>query len=214
MENSYTKSPVKIGVVGLGNFGHQHATTLAGLVEAELVALVDTNVELLSALQNQFPQATLCADLDQALADTAAEAWVVATSTAGHISVSKQILNAGKPVLLEKPIAPSLAEANQLASLVNEDSFNLMLGHILLFSSEFRQLRQEVSQRGPLAYLDFVRHRPATTLENFPGESPFHLTMVHDLYMVQVLMDRAEPEAFHAQVHRKQHRDRRHLGEV
>ncbi len=196
------QTPVKIGVVGLGNFGQQHAKTLAGLAEAELVAVVDKNIDLLQAAQRQFPNATSSPDLGQALKDSEAEAWVVATSTAAHVPITKQLLAAGKSVLLEKPVAESLAEAEALAPLVQADPGNLMLGHILLFSTEFRQLQQEVDQRGTIAYLDFVRHRPTTTLQDFPGESPFHLTMVHDLYMVQVLLKRAEPETFQAQIHR------------
>ena len=205
MPTSSTYSPVKIGLVGLGNFGQLHAATLAGLAEVELVALVDSNIELLPSLQNQFPTAAITTDLDQAITDSDAEAWIVAASTSAHIPLAKQILTAGKPVLLEKPLAPSLAEAQQIAPLVNDDSSNLMLGHILLFSSEFRQLQQEVARRGPIAYLDCVRHRPIETLASFPGESPFHLTMVHDLYMAQVLLNRQEPITFHAQVHRTPH---------
>ena len=72
---------------------------------------------------------------------------------------------------------------------------DLMAGHIVLFNSEFRQLLHEARQRGPLTFIDCVRHRPVTTMQVFPGESPFHLTMVHDLYCILALMNRAEPSA-------------------
>jgi predicted dehydrogenase len=85
---------------------------------------------------------------------------------------------------------------------VRPDSGNLMLGHIVLFNSEFRQLREEVQKRGPLAYIDCVRHRPASIVKQFPGENPLQATMVHDLYAAQVLVERAEPEHFSAQFHR------------
>jgi predicted dehydrogenase len=77
-----------------------------------------------------------------------------------------------------------------------------MLGHILLFNSEFRQLLDEVRQRGPIAYLNSVRHRPVATTDVLPGESPLELLMVHDLYMTQVIVDRAEPVRFDCRVHR------------
>jgi predicted dehydrogenase len=63
-------------------------------------------------------------------------------------------------------------------------------------------LRDEVRQRGPLSYIDCVRHRPASIVKQFPGENPLHATMVHDLYATQVLVDRAEPVHFSAQFHR------------
>lgn len=105
-------------------------------------------------------------------------------------------------MLLEKPIADELEEAKTLASLVRPDSSNLMVGHIVLFNSEFRQLRDEVERRGPIAHIDCVRHRPADIIEKFPGENPLHAAMVHDLYAVHVLLNREEPATFNAQYHR------------
>jgi len=128
-----------------------------------------------------------------------AEAWVVTTSTASHVPVAEKLLAAGYPVLVEKPLASHIEEARSLASLVRPDSGNLMLGHILLFNSEFRQLQAEVAQRGPILHIACERHRPAGTLARFPGETPYHLLMVHDLYCVQALMGRKEPAAFSAQ---------------
>ena len=196
--------PVKVGVVGLGNFGRLHALTLAGLAESELVALVARRQESLDLLTPCLGEAQPNGwlDLDRAIAESGAEAWVVATSTASHVQVTRALLSAGRPVLLEKPIAEDLADARSLSALVAPDSANLMLGHILLFNSEFLQLQQEARSRGPIAHISCVRHRPVATMAAFPGETPFHLTMVHDLYCVLALMDRAEPAHYSAQMHR------------
>jgi predicted dehydrogenase len=189
---------VKVGVVGAGSFGLLHATTLAGLAEARLVALVDPRPDRLSLMASTQSWTGLRA----ALAESEAEAWVVASSTSSHVPVTKIILSAGKPVLLEKPIATSLAEAEMLRPLVHPDSSNLMLGHILLFNSELVQLRAEASQRGPIHYVDSVRHRPVTTLDSHAGESPLRLLLVHDLYITAALMGQAEPTHYSCQFRR------------
>lgn len=194
--------PVRVGVVGMGDFGRLHARTLAGLAEAELVAVVARRQASLEAAESELPGVRGWVDLERALADSGAEAWVVASSTSTHVPLTRQILNAGLPALVEKPLAGSLAEALALAPLVREDSGNLMLGHILLFNTELRRLLVEVRSRPPLAYIDCARHRPVTTMERFPGESPFHLLMVHDLYVVVALADRREPRSFAASEHR------------
>jgi predicted dehydrogenase len=194
--------PVKIGVVGLGRFGRLHALSLARLAEAELVGLVARRQESLDRLASELPGVHGWTNLSQALAESDAEAWVVACSTRDHVPVASALLKAGKAVLLEKPVADSLAEAQQLAPLVRPDSSNLMLGHIVLFSSEFQQLREEAERRGPIAFIDCVRHRPAQTVQQFPGENPLFATMVHDLYAVQALLGRREPSRFSAQYHR------------
>jgi predicted dehydrogenase len=194
--------PVRIGVVGLGRFGRLHGLTAAGLSEAELVAVVARRQASVEALRAELPDVRGWTSLEEAIEASGAEAWIVASSTTSHVAVTRTLLEAGKAVLLEKPIADNLAEAESLGPLVKPDSSNLMLGHIVLFNSEFQQLREEVRDREPIAYIDAVRHRPASIVTQFPGENPLHAAMVHDLYMTQVLVNRAEPVHFSAQYHR------------
>ncbi len=202
MNRSGSVEPVKTGVVGLGRFGRLHALTLAGLAEAELVAVVARRQESLDRIHAELPEVSGYLDLSQAIEKSEAEAWVVACSTEDHVPVTRALLRAGKSVLLEKPIANRLPEAETLAPLINHDSSNLMLGHIVLFNSEFKQLREEVSRRGRLTLIDCVRHRPATIVTDFPGENPLVAAMIHDLYSAQVLMDCEEPNQFTCQFHR------------
>lgn len=201
MATSLSSSPVKIGVIGLGRFGRLHSLTISGLMEASLVGVVARRQTSLDKLRHELPNVPGWLDVDRAVAESEAEAWVVACSTSDHVRVATKLLQAGKKVLLEKPVSESLTEAESLAPLVNSDSSNLMLGHILLFNSEFKQLRDEVARRGIPRFIDCVRHRPASIVKDFPGENPLQATMVHDLYSVQVLLNRAEPERFSSQFH-------------
>lgn len=198
-------TPVRIGVVGLGRFGRLHALTAAGLAESELVALVARRRESVDRIAAELPGVPSWTDLDAALRESSAEAWIIACSTASHVAVAERILAAGKTVLLEKPIADNLTDAQRLSPWVRPDSSNLMIGHIVLFNSEFQALREETLRRGSLNYIDCVRHRPATIVAQFPGENPLHAAMVHDLYAVQALVQRAEPETFNAHYHRTTH---------
>jgi predicted dehydrogenase len=200
--NTQPGSPLKIGVIGLGRFGRLHSLTLAGLAEAELVGLVARRQESLNALAGELPGVPGWLDLEQAISESGADAWVVACSTANHVPVTRTLLEAGKSVLLEKPIANNLAEAESLQTLVRDDSSNLMIGHIVLFNSEFLQLLEESRRQGPISYINCVRHRPASIVKDFPGENPLYAAMVHDLYATQVLVDKAEPDHFSAQYHR------------
>jgi len=196
------RPPVRIGVVGLGRFGRLHALTLSSLCEAELVAVVARRQESLDRFATELPDVPGWLDLERAIDQSDAQAWVVACSTSEHVAVTERLLNAGRVVLLEKPIAETWDEASRLEPYVRPDSANLMLGHIVLFGSEFRVLRAEVARRGSLSFIDCVRHRPATIVRDFPGENPLQATMVHDLYAVQVLVNRAEPVSYSARFHR------------
>ena len=185
---TFTQPKIRMGVVGVGNFGRLHALTLAGLAETELVAMVDSNEARLAEVSRELPGIPVWTDLNETLREVEAEAWVIATSTESHVPVAEQILSAGGHVLIEKPLAESLAAAQRLEPYGNR----IMLGHILLFAAEFRQLLQQVKQRGPLHYLNLERHRPTTTWDYY-RESPFRLTMVHDLYLAFALVGGEEP---------------------
>lgn len=194
--------PVRMGVVGLGKFGTLHAATLMGMAEVELVAVVARREASLTAFAELAPGVPGWVDLERALRESDAEAWVVASSTASHVPLTEQLLEAGKPVLLEKPIAALVRDAERLEPLVADQSANLMLGHILLFNSEFRQLLDELDRGRALHFVDAVRHRPTTIMQRYPGESPFDLLMTHDLYCLLAMVERAEPITFNAQTHR------------
>jgi predicted dehydrogenase len=197
-----TVGPVKVGVVGLGRFGRLHSLTLSKLAESELVAIVARREASLDALSEELPGVPGWTNLQQAIEQSGAEAWVVACTTSAHVAVTKMLLEAGKSVLLEKPISEDLAEAESLRPLVRSDPSNLMIGHIVLFNSEYQQLREVAAEKGPIKYVDCVRHRPATIVEDFEGENPLHAAMVHDLYATQVLLDRQEPDHFSSQFRR------------
>src|SRR5262245_13384700 len=125
--------PVRIGVVGLGRFGRLHSMTLAGLTEAELVGVVARRQSSIDMLRRELPEVRGWIDLNRAVSESGADAWVVACSTPAHVVVTKLLLEAGRTVLLEKPIAATLLEAESLAPLIRQDSSNLMIGHIVLF---------------------------------------------------------------------------------
>ena len=196
--------PVRLGVVGLGRFGRLHAQTIQHLSEGQLTALVTRRPEALAAVEADFPGVPAFCDLEQAVTSGAADAWIVACSTSDHVPVTRRLLQAGATVLLEKPIANQLGEAQTLEPFVAADSRNLMLGHVVLFNSEFRQLCREVSTLSPIQYLTAARHRPDSIPSQFPGENPLIATMVHDLYLVRALLDSAEPVGWQARYHRNQ----------
>lgn len=201
--SSEVVKPLRIGVCGAGQFGRLHAKTLAGLAEAELVAIVDHHPATLEHLPGELSKIPQWTQLSEAVVSSGAEAWVIASGTASHVPAATQILEAGLPVLLEKPIATNITSAESLGAFVGPGSCNLMMGHLLLFSSEFQGLNDELQARGPAVLINSVRHRPICTLKDYPGETPLRLLMVHDLYMTLVLTKGAAPSRFHCTRHQQ-----------
>jgi len=104
---------LKVGVIGAGAWGRNHVRTVAGLAEAELAAVCDTDAKVRDRIARQYPTALVTADVAQLLG--AVDAVIVASPAASHAAVARQAIEAGKPVLVEKPFALNAKDAEAVA---------------------------------------------------------------------------------------------------
>jgi hypothetical protein len=131
--------------VGMGGWGRSWATLTARLGElAHAVAYVDVQPAMLQQLQTDLGvSADMCfRSLEAALVRTDAEAVLVTTALAGHVPVVLQALAANKHVLVEKPFAPSLAEAQQAVALAAAQQ------RVLMVSQNYRCLSRRANRCG------------------------------------------------------------------
>ncbi len=190
---------VKLGLVGFGTMGRAHAEQLR-YIEVRSCSVIDECTRRSAA--QEFYQGTgvrVLSEIDQVSSNSEISGWIVASSTSSHIPITSKLLEAGSTVLLEKPLANTLDEAQRLQSLVRADSTNLMLGHILLWHREFRAFRKELSKLGKLLAINASRQRSQDHRVKYPSESPFTLTMIHDLYTIYALVEGAMPVSMTAQ---------------
>jgi predicted dehydrogenase len=177
-----TRLPV--AVVGVGHLGKEHARILASLADVELVAVVDPNRSQAETVAQRC-QTRACTD-HHALVGSV-RAAVIAAPTAYHHSVARDFLAAGVPLLVEKPLASNLAQAEELAHLAGEQPTLLQVGHIERFNPAFEEL-----QSRPLRPRYIVCER----CSGFSGRSTdvgvVLDLMIHDLDLVLALT-RSEP---------------------
>ena len=133
---------VKVGVVGVGAIGRNHARIYAGLESADLVCIYDANQEHARALAAEFgTEAVDTVDELVARVDSAS----VATPTVTHREIATMLLSAGKHVLVEKPIADSVDDARAMIALANENGCVLQVGHIERFNPVMSQLEARLN---------------------------------------------------------------------
>lgn len=164
-------APLRVGVVGLGAWGSLHALTLRRLRTegVVLIAICDSDQTALASASRLCPGVPTFTDIDAALAQSSAEAWVCATDTPSHVSVCKSLLAAGRSVLCEQPLADELAAAASLEMYVEAGAGGsgqgkLMVAHTGLFDPDFRAMRGAASNKGPLSLIACQEHLPASTL--------------------------------------------------
>lgn len=195
-------STMKIGLVGFGSMGTLHANQFRHIDGVDISIIVEPGDKNRAQAKNYFANmdVEIFEKLDDALSITSPDGWIVTSSTNTHVPIAQKLLSQGHKVLLEKPLAESYETARLLKDFVEKDSSNFMLGHILLWNKEFQFLRAEVQKLGEISSIKCSRERFARTRLLYPGESPFSLLMVHDLYTVHSLMSGIQPSKFSAQV--------------
>ena len=118
---------IKIAVIGVGHLGKFHVKHLQQIPEAELVGVYDVDPEA-AASQRKLHGVTQFPSLEAAL--DASEAVSVVVPTKDHFSVASQALEHGLHAFIEKPIAPTLAEADGLLKLAEAQGKLIQVGHI------------------------------------------------------------------------------------
>ena len=151
---------LRVALIGFGHWGPNYARILAGtLGGARLVACAEPSAGRLAAFERQYPSARAYADYSRLLRDGDVDAVIVATPTSTHREIVEQCLAAGLHVLVEKPLAATVADAEALANLAAESGRTLMVGHTFLFNPAVRAIKAYIDQGllGDIRYLYFQR---------------------------------------------------------
>jgi predicted dehydrogenase len=148
-----------VAIIGIGYWGPGIVRNLAALDAAEVLHLVDLNVPLAAATAEKLaPNAAAHDSWGTALADPAVDAVVIATPVRSHYRLAKAALLAGKHVLVEKPLAMTVAECRELEQLADAAGVVLMVGHIFLFNSAVETVKGYLD-RGELGDLQYIHSR-------------------------------------------------------
>jgi predicted dehydrogenase len=135
--------PIKSAVIGVGYLGKFHAQKYAELPQSELVAVCDSNADAASAVADDLKTMALNS-IDELLPKVEAVSIVVPTQL--HHDIAKQCLQAGKHVLLEKPMTTTLDEANELIALAKSNNCVLQIGHLERFNPAILSLEDILSE--------------------------------------------------------------------
>jgi predicted dehydrogenase len=134
---------IRIGVVGVGSIGKNHARICAELASARFSAIYDNN-EIAAASVGQEYNVETAASLEEftALVDLA----TIATPTVTHYEIGRTLLAAGKSVLIEKPIADRPEQAEELVRLAREQRVVLQVGHVERFNPVLSALEERLTR--------------------------------------------------------------------
>lgn len=150
---------VRIGIVGFGAWGPNHARTLKAQAGCRLVQIAETSEPRLILARKQYPEVEITNDADAVLEGPDNDAVVIATPLESHHSLVRRALLAGKHVLCEKPLTRTGEEATELIQIADSKNLVLMVGHVFMFNPSVLFLKTEIErgELGRIYYLDLVR---------------------------------------------------------
>ena len=144
---------IRVGIIGAGSFGITHAKAIAQLSGVTLVAASRRNQAKLATFTQAYG-ARGYTDYRELLADTAVDAVVIATPHHLHTAIVEEAAQAGKHILLEKPMAPTLAECDCIYQAIQTSGVKFMMGHTGHFIPAIRTAKQmlDAGELGEIVY--------------------------------------------------------------
>ena len=136
-------SKIRVGIIGVGYLGTQHARILSYLEEAELKAVADIDFQKALQIGNRHG-VRYFQNYEEMIDDI--DAAVVATDTSAHFSVSMSLLKQGKHVLVEKPITATVEQGEQLVEAAAKNNLIFQVGHLERFNPAVEAVENMISE--------------------------------------------------------------------
>jgi predicted dehydrogenase len=149
---------IKICLVGYGYWGPNLLRNFNSIANCKVSVVCDTRRERLELVHKSYPDTVLTTTLDEAFHNDI-DAVVIATPVFTHFEIAKKTLLANKHVLIEKPMASSLYQCEELISLAEKKGLTLMVDHTFLYTGAVRKIKELLSTDfvGKIQYIDSTR---------------------------------------------------------
>ena len=193
----------KVAVIGAGFMGSMHAAIFARELRAELVAVVDKNLDLARSVAARFPGAKAYASHDELIVADRLDLVSICTPDHQHLEPALAIAEKGINLFIEKPIAARLEEGEAIVEAARRAGVKLGIGYLLRFDPRYSAAREliRVGKIGDPIHM-YARRNSARTEgpKRYGGTLPLalHVT-VHDVDLVLWMLEGQEPVTVYAQ---------------
>jgi predicted dehydrogenase len=150
---------IRVAVLGAGHWGPNLIANFHDHRRSEVRWVIDPNPSRREAVRVRFPDVSVGEDPTAAIADPGVQAVVIATPTNTHFELARRSLEAGKHVLVEKPMAASVADAESLCEVAEACGRVLMVGHVFVFNAASQRAKRYLvdGDLGRIYYVSMTR---------------------------------------------------------
>ena len=152
------KKQIKVGVVGCGYWGPNLVRNFRALPDCQLKMMCDLSKPRLAHLRSIYPEVEGSSDYAHMLNGVGLDAVVIATAVKSHFPLARASLRAGKHTFIEKPLASSSAECEELIDIAKKNGLVLMTGHTFLYSPAVKKIK-EIVDSGAIGEIRYISAR-------------------------------------------------------
>ncbi len=197
--------PISVAVVGTGWCGGIRAETLAAHALVKELHLAETRAERLAELKQKLSPASAVADYRLLLGKDIDAVYISATPESTHYPIAKDFLSAGRHVFLEKPIAMTLGEADELIAIAKSKKLKFTIGYSQRFNPKYAYVRKcirEATIGRPVTALvsRHITRMLGTKISGRSKLSPAAMEATHDLDFIFWCLEPAKPVRVYSQV--------------
>jgi len=183
---------LNIAQIGVGYWGPNILRNLVESKRCHVTAAVDLDLERRDYVQRMYPTIKVTDSIDEVLKDPETDAIVIATPVASHFDLAMRAIEAEKHVLVEKPMARSVAEVEEIGRLADKKKRVVMAGHTFLFNAAVRYVKELIDSGGlgDIRYIYSHRlnlGRIRTDVDALWNFAP------HDISIIQYWLNNATP---------------------
>jgi len=143
---------IGVAILGCGYWGVNYVRVFGELAETRVVAVCDQRLDRLQEVVRRFPGIEPVTSVSEALKVPGVDAVVVCTNAATHYAVARQCLEAGKHLLVEKPLTTIAEDAAELIDLADANARTLMVGHTFVYNGGIRKVKECLNQGSDQVY--------------------------------------------------------------
>lgn len=187
---------IKVGVIGYGYWGPNLVRNFMAAPGSEVMHVCDFRSERLASLRKIYPGIKTCTDPSELINDPQVDAVIIATPVSSHFELALAALQAGKHVLVEKPLASKSEHARRLVDEAAARNLVLLVDHTFVYTDAVRKIRELIAsgKLGEIYYYDAVR----VNLGLFQHDVNVIWDLaIHDLSIMDYVLP-AKPEAISA----------------
>ncbi len=146
---------IEVAVIGCGYWGRNYVRLMTQLPGVNLAGICDQSPDRKEEAAKINPNAPFFTDLETLLKECKFDAAIVCTNPSGHFAITSRLLEAGKHILVEKPITTSSKDADELTRLADSKKQVLMVGHTFLFNAGVQEVKKYIDsgQVGSVYYM-------------------------------------------------------------